>query len=190
MCLLDLVLTNKQEVEKTPKIRSKFSKIKLQYIPKTKHDMLFKWNDEACCGRHCSCGMKFWSRWTAASCWRRAANKVCVWCGRGWPQLLPACLKSLQPISLSAELWYTAVCFCPTQQCSTWRRRRGGWTQLTQCRSASSVMAGPFKQWPKCFLTYSALGKDYEKFIQKHWHSLSSDPKPENEFTKNVQASS
>lgn len=141
----------------------------------------------------CSCGMKFWSRWTAASCWRRAANKVCVWCGRGWPQFLPACLKSLevlQPINLSTELWYTAVCFCPTQQCTKWRRRRGGWTQLMQWRSASSVMAGPLKQWPKCFLTYSSLGKDYEKIIRKHWHILSSDPKPENEFTKNVQASS
>lgn len=70
------------------------------------------------------------------------------------------------------------------------RRRRGGWTQLMQWRSASSVMAGPLKQWPKCFLTYSSLGKDYEKIIRKQWHILSSDPKPENEFTKNVQASS
>ena len=92
--------------------------------------------------------------------------------------------------SASQQSRSTAVCFCPMQQSTKWRRRRGGWTQLMQWRSASSVKAGPLKQWPKCFLTYSSLGKDYDKIIQKLWHILSSDPKPEHEFTKNVQASS
>ena len=80
-------------------------------------------------GRNCSCGVRFWSWWTAASCQRGVSQRVCDQGGRDQPQFsLHASVSwrragplEMEDCSQSPSLqteWHAAVCPCP------WRRQQ------------------------------------------------------------------
>lgn len=47
-------------------------------------------------GKHCSCGLRFWSTWTVASCQRGKVNKFLCLGWVGSDIVFPACLSVLE----------------------------------------------------------------------------------------------